>query len=81
MNKKKLYKLINGNEFIFGVCNGLADYTDIDVSIIRLIVVFLGLLNSNVFLLYLACAIIFPAENNTSNIKNEEIIIEEHEEI
>ena len=42
---KKLYRS-NGKKMIAGVCGGLADYFDIDVSLVRLIFVALSLVTA-----------------------------------
>ena len=56
---------------IFGVCGGIAEYFDIDATIVRLIVAFLTILTANLalgFILYLFCAFILPCnqENKVS---------------
>lgn len=56
---KKLYKIENG-KMICGVCNGVAEYLRLDVSIVRVIWVALALCGSLGFWLYVACALILP---------------------
>ena len=60
MNQKKLYKNVIDKK-ICGVCSGLADYFEIDVTLIRLItalVIILG--NFPALILYFVAAIIMP---------------------
>lgn len=60
---KKLYRS-NGKKMIAGVCGGLADYFDIDVSLIRLIFVALALVTALIPMLifYIIAWIILPVE-------------------
>ena len=58
-NTKKLYK-DKKNEIIGGVCAGLADYFDIDVTIVRLGMVLLGLLWGAGIILYIVAMVIMP---------------------
>ena len=55
---KKLYRN-TGNKMIAGVCSGLADYINIDPTIVRLIFALVGLSGTGI-LAYLVCAIIIP---------------------
>ena len=56
---KKLYRS-NTNRKLCGVCGGLAEYFDIDPTIIRLIFVFLTLFGGGGLLIYLICALVIP---------------------
>ena len=56
---KKLYRS-NTNRKLCGVCGGLAEYFDIDSTIIRLIFVFLTLFGGGGLLIYLICALVIP---------------------
>jgi phage shock protein C len=60
---KKLYRS-SGKKMIAGVCGGLADYFDIDVSLVRLIFVGLSLVTAIVPMLifYIIAWIILPVE-------------------
>ena len=55
---KKLYRNTD-NKMIAGVCSGLADYINIDPTIVRLIFALVGLSGTGI-LAYLVCAIIIP---------------------
>ena len=57
--KKKLYRN-KQHEKIAGVCAGLADYLNIDVTIIRLIWVFFALWVGSGVRAYIACALVIP---------------------
>ncbi len=57
--EKKLYKIEEGKK-LCGVCNGLAEFLKLDVSIVRILWVLLTLLGSVGLWLYIACALILP---------------------
>ena len=61
MAAKKLYRIREGRK-IAGVCGGLADYFDIDPTIIRLIWLLLVLGFGSGVLLYLIAWLIVPEE-------------------
>ncbi|MEE0895085.1 MAG: PspC domain-containing protein [Bacteroidales bacterium] len=56
---KKLYRS-NTDRKLCGVCGGLAEYFDIDPTIIRLIFIFLTLFGGGGLLIYLICALVIP---------------------
>ncbi len=60
---KKLYRSLT-KKMIGGVCGGLADYFDLDVSLVRLIFVILGLVTAllPMVIFYIIAWIIVPAE-------------------
>lgn len=58
-------RLTRKNKMILGVCGGIADYFNMDASIVRLIAValiFLGV--GSPVLVYLVMAIVLPDETN-----------------
>lgn len=57
--RKRLYKSRN-NKMICGVCAGIADYFNIDPSIVRVLWAALALAAGTGILAYIACAIILP---------------------
>ena len=57
--RKRLYKSRN-NKMICGVCAGIADYFNIDPSIVRVLWAVLALAAGTGILAYIACAIILP---------------------
>lgn len=61
MSKTKLYRNPN-QQMIAGVCTGLEDYLNLDVTIVRLIFVALFFLGGNGILIYLILWIITPVQ-------------------
>lgn len=60
--EKRLYKT-DYNKMISGVCNGLAEYFNIDVSLIRIIFVLLVVAGfGSGIIIYIALAIILPTK-------------------
>lgn len=59
MKESCLYKSRN-NKMICGVCAGIADYFNIDPSIVRVLWAVLALAAGTGVLAYIACAIILP---------------------
>ena len=57
--RKRLYKSRN-KKMICGVCAGIADYFNIDPSIVRVLWAVLALAAGTGVLAYIACAIILP---------------------
>ena len=60
---KKLYRSLN-QRMLGGVCGGLAEYFDIDVSLVRLIFVGLGLVTAllPMILFYIIAVLVVPTE-------------------
>lgn len=63
--KKRLYKTEEGKK-VFGVCGGIAEYFDVDPTLIRLLWVVLVLCAGTGILAYIVAALIMP---NKSEIK------------
>ena len=63
MGDKRLYKS-SENSMLCGVCGGIAEYFDIDPVIIRVIFVFLALVQGLGILLYLVLLIVIPKKGN-----------------
>lgn len=58
---KKIYRS-SRNRIIAGVCGGLAEYLNIDPTIVRVLwVLFMGIGGSGI-LAYIICALIIPSE-------------------
>lgn len=55
----KIYK-DRQNAKVCGVCAGLADYLNLDVTLIRVVWALLALCGSLGFWAYLICAVVFP---------------------
>jgi len=72
MTNKKLYR--NEDEAIFaGVCSGLADYFDIDVTLVRVIFVLLVLGGGSGLLIYIILWIVTPIKNQIEIINKEKV--------
>ena len=59
--KKKLHKVEEG-KMLAGVCTGIAEYFDIDPTVVRLGAVVFCLLGGSGILAYVIAAIIMPSE-------------------
>ncbi len=62
---RKLYKS-RTQRMLCGVCGGIAEYFNADVTIIRLLAVLLGLTGSAI-LIYIVAAVIIPDDNTINN--------------
>lgn len=60
MEPKKLYRS-SSNRMICGVCGGVAEYLNIDPTVVRLLWVMFGIFGVGV-LVYIAAAIIMPVQ-------------------
>lgn len=58
---KKLYRSKTDRK-IAGVCGGLAQYLNVDVTIVRLIAVLLLVLGTGGFWAYIICMLVIPEE-------------------
>ncbi|MBR1810570.1 MAG: PspC domain-containing protein [Clostridia bacterium] len=68
--KKKLYRSQTEKKFA-GVCGGLAEYFDIDVTIIRLIWVLVSIFGAGSGLLaYIICALVIPEQPPVADDSN-----------
>ena len=61
--KKRLYRVEEG-KMVCGVCAGIAEYFDIDPTLVRLGAVVLTLAGCSGLLLYIIVAIIIPVKSN-----------------
>ncbi len=61
--EKRLYRSQN-DRIIWGVCGGLAEYFDIDPTIIRIIAILLALASGAGVLAYIILAIVIPLESS-----------------
>lgn len=61
---KRLYKTESPYRMIFGVCSGIAEYFDIDPTLVRVAWVIAGLAGSVGVWAYLVCAIIMPKKSD-----------------
>lgn len=53
-------RLVKGDKKIFGVCSGLADYFDLDPTVMRLIFIVAFLFFGTGLLLYIIMALVMP---------------------
>ena len=60
--EKRLYKIEDGKK-LCGVCGGIAEYMNIDTTLVRLLWVFLVLCAGTGILAYFVAAIIMPSKN------------------
>ncbi len=60
--KKKLYKS-NADKKLCGVCGGVAEYFEIDSTLVRLAWVAFTLLGGSGIIAYIVAAIVMPTEN------------------
>ena len=60
--KRKLYKS-SKNKKLAGVCGGLAEYLNIDVTVVRLIWDILSLFYGSGIIIYIICALVIPDDN------------------
>lgn len=60
MDERKRLSKSRNNKMICGVCAGIADYFNIDPSIVRVLWAVLALAAGTGVLAYIACAIILP---------------------
>lgn len=64
---KKLYRSTN-TKIISGVCGGLAEYFDLDPTLIRIIWAFSSIVSIAIgVIVYIICAIIIPCNPNSSS--------------
>lgn len=61
MEPKKLYRS-STNKMVFGVCQGIAEYINIDPTVVRLLWVIFSLMGGLGVLVYIAAAIIMPVK-------------------
>lgn len=59
MNGKRLYKS-RGQRMVSGVCGGIAEYLNVDPTIVRLVFVLLSLGGGSGLLAYIIAAIVIP---------------------
>lgn len=60
--EKRLYKIEEGKK-LCGVCGGIAEYFNIDPTIVRLIMVFLVLCAGTGVLAYFVAALVMPSKS------------------
>lgn len=63
MSDKRLYRS-ESQRMLCGVCGGIAEYFNIDPTIVRLIWVVLGLMGFSGVVAYIIAAIVMPSQSN-----------------
>jgi len=63
MSSKRLYKTENNQKMLCGVCGGIAEYFDVDPTLIRVAWVIAAFMGSLGFWAYIICAIIMPKKS------------------
>lgn len=61
--KKRLYRTEGNEAKVFGVCGGLAEYFDVDPTIVRVICAVLIFAYGTGVLAYLICALCMPKKS------------------
>jgi phage shock protein C len=59
--EKRLYR--SDNRLLLGVCGGIAEYFNIDATLVRLLWVLLSFLGFSGVIIYIIAAFIMPAKN------------------
>ena len=62
--KKKLYRVEEPDAKLFGVCGGMAEYMDVDPTVVRIIWILLSLAYGAGLIAYLVCALCMPAKSD-----------------
>ncbi len=66
-NKKRLYRTEKNEAKLFGVCGGLAEYFDVDPTVIRIIWIMMVFALGTGLIAYLACALCMPKKSDIIN--------------
>lgn len=61
MTEKKLYRVMEG-KMISGVCTGIAEYFNVDVTIVRLLLAAFCLMGGSGVIAYIIAALIIPVK-------------------
>lgn len=59
---KRLYRCDQGKK-VCGVCQGIAEYLNADVTVVRLVTVLIALFCGSGIIAYIVCAIVMPEKN------------------
>ena len=61
--KKRLYRLEDSEAKLFGVCGGVAEYFDIDPTIVRVVWILFSCAYGCGLVAYFVCALCMPAKS------------------
>ncbi len=75
MESKRLYRSRHDRQ-IAGVCGGLAEYFDVDSTIVRLVFVLVALMGGPGLVLYIILALVIP-ESPDEKPKNTRLVVED----
>ena len=64
MEQKRLYRTEGNDKMLCGVCGGIAEYFNIDSTLVRLAWVVFSLLGGSGLLAYILAAIIIPRDDS-----------------
>jgi phage shock protein PspC (stress-responsive transcriptional regulator) len=64
VNKKRLYRTQGSYRMLGGVCGGIAEYFDIDPTLVRVACAIATICGSVGFWAYLACLVIIPKKSD-----------------
>ncbi len=62
--EKRIYKTEGQYKMVCGVCGGIAEYFDIDPTLVRILWVILTAMGSLGFWAYVICAILLPRKSD-----------------
>lgn len=62
-NKKRLYRTEGNDAKLFGVCGGIAEYFDVDPTIVRVAWAVLAFAYGTGIIAYLICALCMPKKS------------------
>lgn len=85
-SSRKIYRS-NNDYILFGVCAGLADYFDIDPTLVRIIFIILAFGGGAGILIYLILALVMPIASGKNeqvsekNIKEEKMVKKENKKV
>ena len=68
-NEKKLYRVEEGKIFA-GICTGVAEYANMDVTIVRVLWIAMTLFCGAGLILYIICIFIIPLKPTTEKKEN-----------
>ncbi len=63
--KKRLYKTEDNNK-LFGVCGGIAEYFDLDPTVVRIIWILFACCAGCGVLAYIICALVMPKKSEVT---------------
>jgi len=79
MNEKKVLYKNSDNSMISGVCSGLAEYANMDVSLVRVLFALIALSTAFPIILYIVFVFVLPDKKDIiSNQEKEELYEDEY---